>query len=406
MPGYDTSLNWIDGQREKMCALVKDWADQNSGSRNLVGLARMAEKLKAAFSGLGEFSEIDLPPEECVDSDGRMTHVALGKALLMRKRPEAAVRVFVGIHMDTVFGVDHPFQSTSLDKDRMLGPGVTDAKGGLAVMLVALEALEKNSLAKNIGWEVLINPDEELGSPGSAELFKASARRNHLGLLFEPALPSWAMVSERKGSGNFVAIVRGRSAHAGREIHLGRNAIHALAELIVTLKQISEQLPGVTVNVGKIEGGGPVNVVPDLAIARFNVRVATQADQTTVESELKRLIDDMNRREGINVALHGGFTAPPKRVDKKLRRLIDEATQCGRELGIDLNWKPSGGVCDGNRLAAAGLPNIDTLGVRGGGIHTAGEYLLLDSLTERAKLAALLLMKLAAGEIPASLEEK
>lgn len=381
-----------------MCALVREWAGQNSGSRNLVGLARLAEKLKAAFGGLGGVNEIELRAEECVDSEGRMIPVALGRALSMRKRPEAAVRVFLGIHMDTVFGAEHPFQTTTLlDDARLQGPGVADAKGGLAVMLVALEALERSPHAKNIGWEVLINPDEELGSPGSGELFKASAARNHLGLLFEPALPSGAMVSERKGSGNFAAIVRGRAAHAGREIHLGRNAIHALAELIVAMKEMGERMPGVTVNVGKIEGGGPVNVVPDLAIGRFNVRVTTQADQSAVEAELRRLVGEMGRREGLGVELHGGFSAPPKRVDARMRRLMEEVTRCGREIGIDLNWEASGGVCDGNRLAAAGLPNIDTLGVRGGGIHTAGEYLLLDSLTERAKLTALLLMKLADG---------
>ena len=150
---------------------------------------------------------------------------------------------------------------------------------------------------------------------------------------------------------------------------------------------------------GHVQGGGPVNVVPDLAECRFNVRVLTREDQTTFEDRLKCLAAEINRIDGISLELHGRFTRPPKPLDGKTLKLLEQVAACGRDLGLSLRWRSTGGACDGNNLAAAGLTTIDSLGVTGGDIHSPEEYVLLDSLVERAKLTALLLMKLAAGEI-------
>jgi glutamate carboxypeptidase len=248
-----------------------------------------------------------------------------------------------------------------------------------------------------MGWTVLINPDEELGSPGSAALFEALAAGHGVGLLFEPALPDGALVGARKGSGNFTAVVSGRSAHAGRDPHLGRNAVHAMAELIVRLNEMNAG--GVSVNVGRVEGGGAVNVVPDRATCRFNVRVVSSDEQRAVEARLAELEKEFNRREGYRLVVGGGFSAPPKVLDEATTRLLGAAARCGRDVGLDLKWRDTGGTCDGNRLAAAGLPNVDSLGPRGGALHSPDEFLLLDSLVERAKLTAVLLTRLAAGEI-------
>ena len=244
-----------------------------------------------------------------------------------------------------------------------------------------------------------INPDEEIGSPGSAPLLLQAARRNHLGLVFEPSFPDGDLVGARKGSGNFTAFVRGRAAHAGREPQLGRNAIDALARFIVGLTSPADSGGAITTNVGYVQGGGPLNVVPDLALCRFNVRVNTRDDQRLFEEGLNRLEDEINRMDGISIEVRGGFARPPKPLDAGTIKLLQHVAECGRDLGLSLNWRPTGGACDGNNLAAAGLTTIDSLGVTGGNIHSPEEYVLLDSLAERAKLTALLLMKLAAGEI-------
>jgi len=378
-----------------MVDLVTRWADTNSESHNLSGLTKMLSMLEDAFSVLGaEKQRIDLVAEPWGSAEKQQ----LGQALFLRKRPTAPVRVFLECHMDTVYSTDHLFQKCQLIEGNILrGPGVADAKGGLMVMLKALEALEKSPWAENVGWEVLINPDEEIGSPGSTALIVEAARENHIGLIFEPSLPDGNLVGDRKGSGNYMVTARGRAAHAGREPHMGRNAISALARFIVELNRASEN--GVTINVGRIEGGGPVNVVPDLAVCRFNVRVMTLEDQVYFEEHVDGLVREFNRLDGISLELEGRFARPPKPLDGKTRRLLGHIARCGADLGLNIEWRTSGGSCDGNNLAAAGLPTVDSLGVTGGGIHSDDEYLLIDSLVERAQLSALLLMKLGAGEI-------
>jgi glutamate carboxypeptidase len=355
-----------------------------------------------SFEGLGgDVRWIELPPQQTVDSSGQAVSRPLGRAVHITRRRDAPLRVLLAIHVDTVYGPDDPFQQTTrVDGNTLRGPGVTDAKGGLAVMLVALEALERSAFADKIGWDVFINPDEEIGSPGSAPFLTALASEHALGLLFEPALPDGSLVGARKGSGTFSAVFGGRAAHSGRDPQAGRNAVHAMAEFVVALNAVSAGSPGITVNVGRVEGGGPVNVVPDRAACYFNVRVASADEQQKVERHLERLRDDYNARDGLRLTLSGKFTSPPKPLDGPTRRLLEQLASCGCELGLDIGWSDTGGVCDGNRLAAAGLPNVDSLGPRGGGLHSPQEFLLLDSLTERAKLAALLLMKLASGEFP------
>lgn len=397
---HQSHLQWIDGQHETMVELLLHWSAINSGSHHLAGLDRMRQALMDAFGSLGgDMEEISLEPTEAVNPKGEVSQVPLGKALCIVKRPQARYRVFLGGHMDTVFGPDHPFQkSTWRDADTLNGPGVADMKGGLIVMLKALEALEQSPYAQAIGWEVLINSDEEIGSPGSAPLLEKAARRNHFGLIYEPAFADGTLAGNRKGSGTFTAIVHGKAAHAGREPHLGRNAIVALAEFILAIDALNGRQPGITVNAGRIEGGGPVNIVPDLASCRFNVRVASFEEQAWVEQELQRICAQVQNREGIAIHLHGGFGRPPKILSAKNLELQQLLAACGKELGIPVQWQDSGGVCDGNNLAAAGLANIDSLGVRGGGLHSSDEFVLVDSLTERARLSALLLMKLGSGE--------
>jgi glutamate carboxypeptidase len=384
-----------------MRQLVTDWANINSGTHNLPGLARLASRLVTDFAVLGgDLKLLDVPPEESIDSRGYVIATPLGQAISIRKRPEAANRVFLGIHYDTVYGPDHAFQQVeAIDDDTLRGPGVVDAKGGLAIMLIALEALERSELAGRIGWEVLINPDEEIGSPGSAGLLAQAAARNRLGLVFEPAFPDGSLVSERKGSGNFSVVIRGKSAHAGRAFQEGRNAVVAAADFALAAHRLNGTIPEMTLNTGRIDGGGPVNVVPELAIVRLNARIAHTQDQPPIGSELRRIAAEVADRHEVSVQLHGGFLSPPKLLNDRTRELCRHIETCGSELGIPITWTRSGGVSDGNKLAAAGLPVIDTFGPRGGNLHSSEEYVSLSSLTERAKLGSLLLLKLAGGEI-------
>jgi glutamate carboxypeptidase len=392
-------LDWIDEQDERMHQALIGLGDTNSGTFNITGLDQVLQKLSGLLKPLGgEQENISLEPFQQVGAQGAIQQIPLGKALRIRKYPEASIQVLLGGHMDTVFPADSPFQKTvHIDDNRLNGPGVADAKGGLVVLMAALEALERSPWAGNVGWEILINPDEEVGSPGSAPLLEQGARRNHLGLIYEPAFPDGGLAAERKGTGYFTAVVRGRAAHAGRDPHLGRNAVRALADLIQAIDDLNGQRHGVTVNTGFVQGGGPLNIVPDLAVVKFNVRTALPDDEIWVQTQLEKAARAVNVRDGLTLELRGRFVRKPKILSKANHRLIQMFGECGTELGMRLQWHNSGGCCDGNNLASAGLPNVDNLGVRGGNIHTDQEYMHLDSLTERAKLSALFLMKLASG---------
>jgi glutamate carboxypeptidase len=393
----DALLNWIDTQHHRMVSLVTRWCNINSGSRNLPGLATMLAELKTAFAPLdGEMKKIAVPPETVIDNTGHAVAMPLGNALSIRKRPAAPTQVFLCIHMDTVYGPDHTLQTVrQIDARTLNGPGVADAKGGICVMLLALEAFEKTEAAKNIGWEVLLTADEELGSPGSAALLTESARRNQLGLIFEPAHADGALVGERKGSGNFTFVIHGKSAHAGRDFHQGRNAIHAAARLVTALDDINRSHLGVTVNTGRIDGGGPTNIVPDLAIIRSNIRIPAHLHRQQIEADLLRIVEVANQTDGITVEMTGGFNSPPRPMDLATTRLYEKLAECGRQINLPITWHASGGVSDANKLAAAGLPVIDTLGPCGGDLHSAEEFLLTDTLAQRAKLVALFLQSLA-----------
>lgn len=394
-------LAFLDGARGEMTAALRAWCAINTGSHNLEGLARMRAALGEAFADLdAEVETAAADRQSSVTPKGEVIDREVGQCLRIVKRPQAPVRVLMAGHMDTVFAADHPFQlDRLLDADTLNAPGAADMKGGLLVMLYALKAVEQSRFAERIGYEVVINADEEIGSPGSSRLLADAARRAQFACVYEPAMADGALAGARKGSGNFSAILRGRSAHAGRDPHLGRNAVVAAAEFVSRVAALSGRREGLTVNVAKIEGGGPNNVVPDLAIVRFNARPDRAEDAAWFESEARAILADISARDGFSAHLHGGFNRPPKPMTREQESFFRSLKGLAAELGVNLSWKATGGVCDGNNIAAAGIPVVDTLGVRGANIHSADEIARLDSLEERAKLSALLLLRVAAGDI-------
>ena len=394
-PAEAAVLASLDNTRAAMLARVQDWAAINSGSRNLAGLAIMADRLLAAFAPLGGTARLcDPAPVTAIDAAGAHVPLAHGRNLHIVKRPEAPVRVLLTGHMDTVFAADHPFQMCHWhDADTLNGPGTADMKGGIAVMLAALTAFEASPFAERLGWEVVINSDEEVSSPGSAALLAEAARRCHLGLTYEPALPDGTLAGARKGSGNFSAAITGRAAHAGREPENGRNAVLAAADLALRLKALTAD--DLSVNPAKIDGGGPNNIVPDSAVLRWNMRPSTAAAEARATAAITALSRDIAAAHEVAIHVHGGFARPPKPMDANQQRLFELVRDCGAAIGLGIGWRDTGGVCDGNNLAATGLAVVDTLGPRGGAIHSADEFLCVDSLEERARLSALLLMRLA-----------
>ncbi|AQR62508.1 acetylornithine deacetylase [Brevundimonas sp. LM2] len=378
------------------------WSNINSGSDHAEGLDTVLTRLEAEAGRLpAEVTRVPTQGFSTVADDGTVRPQARADALKVTARPEAPIQVVLTGHYDTVYPADSPFQSVRTRADGALnGPGIADMKGGISVMLGALAAFETHPERHGVGWTVLLSPDEEIGSPASAPLLAELGGRGHVGMTYEPALADGTLAGARKGSGNFHLIVTGRAAHAGRAFDQGRNAVAGAAMIAAALHGLNGQREGVTVNVARISGGGALNVVADRAVVRFNVRVPdAQASAWITEA-----VADLAATppfEGLTLALHGGMTRAPKPMDASQTALFEAVRETGALLGQAIAWSPSGGVCEGNNLHAAGLPNIDTLGVRGGLIHSQDEFAWPESFVERAQLSCLMLCKIASGEIDA-----
>ncbi len=396
--GLGPVLDRLDADGAALLATTLEWSAVNSGSYELSGLARMRSLLADAFSALpGPVERVELSPSQRVRSDGDIVTVEHGASLRVRVRPDAPIQVALTGHYDTVFPASHSFQSPWREGDLLRGPGVADMKGGLCVMLAALRAFEALPGEKRVGYEVLLSPDEEIGSPASAMLLAELGARAHLGMTYEPAMASGALVDARKGSGNFSLALKGRAAHVGRAFADGRSAVLAAAEAALALDALNGKRDGVTFNVGAVDGGGPSNVVPERAVLRFNARAPDAESVAWAETEIAQIVAAAGRRDGVSAVLHGSFARPPKPLNEAQRTMVDWTRQAGAALGLDLKFQPSGGVCEGNNLAAAGCPNIDTLGPCGGGLHSDEEFAHASSFAERAKLSLLLLAGIERG---------
>lgn len=385
--------------------MVKDidrLASINSGTSNLAGIERVADIAAQRLATIGAAVErLRLSEVESIDDTGHPAKFTPARAVVARVRSNAATRVLLNIHLDTVYGPSHPFQNvTRLKGNRLHGPGVLDAKGGLVVLLYALEAFEQLALAQRIGWTVVLNPDEEIGSLASEALLTDEAADHAIGLVFEPALPDGAWIGERRGSGNFTLVMHGRSAHAGRDFESGRNAVHAAGRAMDRLAGLTDSSRGVTLNIAKITGGGPSNVVPDLAVARFNVRVTEPRDVPALRGNIERVTKAAATELGCRAELHGGFSAPPKPMTSGLEAMRTRVARAAARVGLTYVDRASGGVCDGNRLAAAGCPCIDTMGPVGDGMHSTDEWLDINSLAPRASVALGVLADLASETRP------
>ncbi len=380
------SIRSLPTQGDAHLRRLTAWANVNSGSENAAGLDAMADLLVEALRQLP--CEVDTLP-----SGGR-------RIVRARCRPDVSLRVLCNGHYDTVYEADHPFQACRPAGEAILnGPGVADMKGGIVTMLAALAAFEASPGAERLGWEVFLTPDEETGSSASAPALAEAARRNHFGLVFEPARPGGEIIHSRKGTGAIVVRCRGRSAH-GAQPEAGRNAILALSSFLLAAGRLPSELPDVLLNVGKVRGGGAINIVPDYAEAELHVRITRTAQQAEVLSRLHALASRVGAETECVLTVEGGFDRPPKECRPAEVAAFGAWQHIAADLGLPpIDWVHSGGGSDGNLLSAAGLPCLDGVGPIGGDMHSESEWVDVPSIARRAQIAALFLHRLATGEI-------
>ncbi|MGP0063989.1 MAG: M20 family metallopeptidase [Isosphaeraceae bacterium] len=274
---------------------------------------------------------------------------------------------------------------------RAFGPGTFDMKAGLVSIRWALTKLRSFHWPLPRPIWVLLTSDEEIGSPTSRRLIEDVALHCAYVLVLEPPLADGSLKTSRKGVGRFHLEIQGKAAHAGVAPEDGRSAIVELAHQVLRIQDLQDLAVGTTLNVGVIQGGTTPNVVPALASAEIDVRVASMAETERVTQALRSL---RPATPDVRIAVSGGFNRPPMERSPAIASLFEQARRIGRELGRELTEGSTGGGSDGNFTAALGIPTLDGLGVRGAGAHADDEHILIDSLPDCVDLLAALLVKL------------
>ncbi len=378
------AAQWMADRKSETVDALTRWCDQNSWSLDVASLRSMSTMLAHDFGQCGiKLDAVPLPELKLLGDGEDWAVQPTGPLLVWHHNADSPKRILLMIHYDTVYPPETQPDRCQLHDNHLIGPGAADAKGGVAVIWLATQAIMKYGLAENVGVSICLNPDEEIGTTASNQVIRDYASNFDRALVFEPTLPDGSMVASRKGSGNFSISVRGRSAHAGRNPEDGRNAIVQAAKLTLAVNQLHDPDQGVMVNVGRILGGGPLNQVPDRAVLHLNARVADVVSMLRIADSLKAIVNELSR-DDFQLALHGEFHSPPKIVDEPIRNIQADFERAAQQAGRKVRWKDTGGACDGSKLAAWGLPNVDTMGVDGGGLHSPYEFCDIDSIVPAA----------------------
>lgn len=333
--------------------------------------------------------------EEVITSAGgvvtRVVNADAGDHLLARFGSGARQVLLVG-HIDTVWPIGQ-LQMMPIRRDggRLHGPGVLDMKAGVALGLLATQAVLAECPSGDAAIAMLWTSDEETGSATSRALIEAEARRSEAVLVLEPALSGGALKTSRKGIGQYQIAAHGVSAHAGVDPAKGVNAIREIAAQVLALDALRDLERGVSVNAGVIAGGTRPNVVPHHAAVTVDIRAGTLADADRLDHAMRGIAAIT---PGARIEVTGGFNRPPMERSAGVVRLFELAREVASELGMALEEGGTGGGSDGNFTAALGIPTLDGLGALGEGAHALHEHVEIDALVPRAALLAGVLHRL------------
>ncbi len=370
--------DWLKARESDLVGFLGQLVNQDSGTYDPAGVNRVGEVLAA-------------PVAECGFTVRRVAGSRYGNHVLATRpgsRPDR--RLLCLGHMDTVFPAgtvaERPFR---VAEGRATGPGVLDMKGGLALLVFALRALQatESPAWHGTSFTLLFNSDEEIGSPSSRPLFTEEVARHDAAIVLEPARPNGACVIGRKGVGHFRLETVGRQAHAGAQPELGINAIWDLAHKICELQALTDFERGTTINVGVVQGGQRSNVVPDSAGAEIDLRITSPEEGARVIAAM-RAIAARTHVPGATATLTGEIGTPAWQTNDGTKRMLTLLGRAGEALNITIAGVTTGGGSDGSRVANR-IPTLDGLGPVGNHTHSPNEFVEIASLVDRAALLAL-----------------
>ena len=378
----DLFFQYIDTHRDQMLSLWKDLVNQDSQASDREGVAHVARRLMSELSNAG----------------AQVSWNKKGNALVAYIPGNEEAPVFLLGHMDTVFpkgeAAKRPF---TICEGKAYGPGVLDMKGGLTVLVSALQGL------KEIGFQgrpvkIVLAADEETAHAGSAaaSLITEEARGAVAAFNCETSYEDDSLVLGRKGGVVFKFAVHGVAAHAGNNPKDGKNAIWAMARKIDAIEQLTDWEKGITYSVDVIHGGTVSNAIPDYCEAEGDIRFLDPAVASSVKERFLSVLekDNMDGTHAELLTYHEGMI--PMKMTEENQKLFTFVKKVGEEVGILISQgKLVGGGSDSGYVVAAGVPTVCAMGVKGKYNHTEREYALVDSLFERTKLLGAVLMALA-----------
>jgi glutamate carboxypeptidase len=357
--------------------------------KDLLGLTQQLVKAesptdqKSAVDGC-----VELAAKRAKDLGGRVKlhkQKSFGDILEIRFGSKAASQrsMLLG-HLDTVWPLGTlRSMPNKLSGGRLWGPGTLDMKAGVAMAFIALELLlEAGELSHEV--VLLLNSDEEVGSPVSRPITEDIARQCDAVYVLEPA-QGLAYKTARKGTGDWRIDVKGVAAHAGVDFAKGASAIRELARVVESASSWTDLKRGLTVSVGTAGGGSKTNVIPAEAWAEVDVRIARKADGARIERKFKSL-KAVDKRCSLTVT--GGINRPPMERTRGTVTLFKRAQGLAAGLGLSLEEASTGGASDGNFTSALGIPTLDGMGAVGEGAHAVHESILIEHLAPRTALLA------------------
>ena len=372
-------LRYFEDRKEQIVRTIRQLVEIESPTDNKHAVDQLGALLAGRFEALGGHAKFHR-----VQSFG--DHLQVDFAGNRGGKP-----VLLLGHLDTVYPIGTlATMPCRVSNGHLWGPGAFDMKSGIAFMLHAIEALrEWNADKLPRAVTVLLVSDEEVGSDTSRVITENLAKQSAAVLVLEPSHgPKGAVKTARKGIGEYVLKVTGKAAHSGLDFEKGQSAILELAKQIIAISKLIDVKRGLTLNVGTVEGGTRVNVIPAEASAVLDVRVAREQDASIIDRKL-RALKPFNRKCKIEIS--GGMNRPPMERTPAVAGLYKKAAEIARQFGWKLEESSVGGGSDGNFTAALGIPTLDGLGGVGEGAHATHESVLIAELPRRAALLATLI---------------
>lgn len=310
--------------------------------------------------------------------------------IVLRNNLEKNIEILFLGHCDTVFNKNITENwKYKLKENIASGPGVADMKSGLLSLIEVAEEFKN----RDVSIAVILNSDEEISSLNSRAIIEKYAQGAKYAFIFEPARKNGNLVNERKGLIKYHIEFFGKAAHAGNAPEEGINAILAATYWIQEISKLHNWEIKNSINVGIMEGGSGVNIIPDYASFKFEGR-SFQIEFFEEIKKILKILEDKEIIKGIKVKITETGYRPPLVINKKTEELMELFEEAKKELNIDFGWETVGGCSDGNFLGVLGIGVIDGVGPIGGNVHTVDEYLEVISINERINLVKNVINKL------------